>query len=116
MGTYHACNHVVNGSITIGFFPDDCKVCQEEAHKSEYYDCRWLKMKTNTLFAECAEKGWEFETFVRSVFVQDVKKKKNTMNDIQVVTIAGNLRAYDMMTKTQNVSKFSGVGNGFEVN
>ena len=53
---------------------DICKACQEEVHKQEYFDCRWQKMKMVTLFVECAEKSWDFETFVRSVFVQYVKR------------------------------------------
>lgn len=50
-------------------------------------------MKMVTLFVECAEKSWDFETFVRSVFVQYVKRKKNVMKDIQIARIAENLRA-----------------------
>ena len=43
VGTYHACDHVVNGTITICPCPDNCKFCQEEVDKREYYDRRWRK-------------------------------------------------------------------------
>ena len=43
MQTYHACDHVINATITICPCPDNCKVCQEEEEKREYYDCRWQK-------------------------------------------------------------------------
>ena len=43
MQTYHACGHVINATITICPCPDNCKVCQEEEEKREYYDCRWQK-------------------------------------------------------------------------
>ena len=74
MGIHHACDHVINETITIDPCFDNCKACQEEVHKREYFDCRWQKMKMVTLFVECAEKSWDFETFVRSVFVQYVKR------------------------------------------
>ena len=45
VGTYHACDHVINGTITICPCPDNCKVCQEEIGKCEYYDGRWQKKK-----------------------------------------------------------------------
>ena len=93
MGIHHACDHVINETITIDPCFDICKACQEEVHKREYFDCRWQKMKMVTLFVECAEKSWDFETFVRSVFVQYVKRKKNVMKDIQIARIAENLRA-----------------------
>ena len=93
MGIHHVCDHVINETITIDPCLDICKVCQEEVHKREYFDYRCQKMKMVTLFVECAEKSWDSETFVRSVFVQDIKRKKNVMKDIQVVRIAENLRA-----------------------
>ena len=38
-------------------------------------------------FVEYAEESCSAQTFVGSVFVQDVKRKKNVMKDIQVVKI-----------------------------
>ena len=43
MQTYHACDHVINATITICPCTDNCKVCQEEEEKREYYDRRWQK-------------------------------------------------------------------------
>ena len=40
IGTYHACNHVINGAITRNSCSDFYKICQEEMNKHEYYDCR----------------------------------------------------------------------------
>ena len=59
-------------------------------------------MKTNTLFVERAEKSWKYDRFARSLFMQDVKWKRNVIEDIQVVRIAENLRA-----KRQNFMKDS---------
>lgn len=41
MGTYHTCDHVKDGTITVHSCSDNCKVCQEEIGKPEYFDCRW---------------------------------------------------------------------------
>ena len=57
VGTYHACDHVINGTITICPCPDNCKVCQEEIDKCEYYDGRWQKKKDGyTVCGMCMEK------------------------------------------------------------
>ena len=58
VGTYHACDHVINGTITICPCPDNCKVCQEEIDKCEYYDGRWQKKKKDgyTVCGMCMEK------------------------------------------------------------
>ena len=39
--TYHACDHVINGTITIDSCSGNCEVCQEEVDECENYDCRW---------------------------------------------------------------------------
>ena len=39
------------------------------------------KIKTDTLFVECAEKSWDFKTLATFVFVQDVKRKKKDIKD-----------------------------------
>ena len=36
VGTYHACGHIINGTIAICLYP-------EEVDKREYYDCIWQK-------------------------------------------------------------------------
>ena len=41
VGTYNACDHIINGTINIYPSPDNCNVCQEEVEKREYYNCRW---------------------------------------------------------------------------
>ena len=64
-------------------------------------------MKWHTLFVENEGKSWDFETYVRSVIAQDIKRKRNDMNNIQFVTIAQNLEA-----KRQNFSKVLGTSNG----
>ena len=98
---------------TVDCLPQNFKVRQEEVDKREYYDCRWQKKKrTDTLFVECGDKNWDFETFGRFVSVKNVKRENNVTKHIQVARIAENLRAQDQMTKTQNVSKVSDVGNG----
>ena len=49
------------------------------------------KIKRDTVFVGGTEKSQGFETFARSLFVQDVKGKNKVMKDIQVVKIAENL-------------------------
>ena len=39
--TYHACDHVINRTIIIYYCPANCKVCQENINRLEYYDCKW---------------------------------------------------------------------------
>ena len=63
-------------------------------------------MNTDTLFVERAEKSLDVEPFKRSVFVQDLKRKRNLMKNTHVVRIAENLRA-----KRHNFSKVLGAGN-----
>ena len=45
------------------------------------------------MFVEGTEKSQGFETYARSLFVQDVKEKNKVMKDIHVVKIAENLTA-----------------------
>ena len=47
------------------------------------------------MFVEGTEKSQGFETYARSLFVQDVKGKNKVMKDIHVVKIAENLTAQD---------------------
>ena len=57
VGTYHACDQVINRTITICPCPDSFKVCQEEVDKREYYDCRWQKNEDGyTVCGMCMEK------------------------------------------------------------
>ena len=49
LGTDHSYVHVINGTITIRSRLDNCKVCQKEVDKREFYDLRQQKMKTDTL-------------------------------------------------------------------
>ena len=58
-GTYHPWNHIIYGGIPTDFCHDNCltKVCQGEADKCKYYDCRWLKNEDrDTLCVMCWEK------------------------------------------------------------
>ena len=64
-------------------------------------------MKWHTLFVENEGKSWDFETYVRSVIAQDIKRKRNDMNNIQLVRIARNLEA-----KRQDFTKVLGTSNG----
>ena len=58
MGAYHACDHVINRTITICPCPDNCKICQKEVClKREYYIADGKKMKTDTMSVECAWKS-----------------------------------------------------------
>ena len=45
------------------------------------------------MFVEGTEKSQGFETYARSLFVQDLKGKNKVMKDIHVVKIAENLTA-----------------------
>ena len=57
VGTYHACDHVIYGTITISSCPENCKVCQEEVDKREYYDYRWQKNEAGYIVCGmCMEK------------------------------------------------------------
>ena len=57
VGTYHTCDHVMNGTITIVSCPDNCKVCQKEVDKREYYDCRCQENEDGyTVWGACREK------------------------------------------------------------
>lgn len=58
----------------------------------------------DTLFAECAEKSWDFETFGRFVFVQGIKKKKNVINDFQIMKIVENMSAQDKLLNKKSKS------------
>ena len=53
------------------------------------------KKRTDTLFVECGDKNWDFETFGRFVSVKNVKRENNVTKHIQVARIAENLRAQD---------------------
>ena len=53
------------------------------------------KMRTDTLFVECGDKNWGFETFGRFASVKNVKRENNVTKHIQVARIAENLRAQD---------------------
>ena len=82
LNAYHACNHVINGTINIYLCPENFNASQEEVDKREYYDCKWQKkkkMKMDALFLKCAEKRYCFESFARFLFAQDVNKKKRML-------------------------------------
>ena len=50
VGTYHACGHIINGTIAICLYP-------EEVDKREYYDCIWQKNEdAYTVYGRCMEK------------------------------------------------------------
>ena len=96
MGTDHTCDHVINETGTIDSCPNNCKVCQAEVDKREYYECRWQKNEDGyTGYGMCRE-NLGYWVICVVCFVQDVKKRKR---DIQVVRIAQSLGAQDVMTK-----------------
>ena len=51
IGTYHACDYLINGTIAIDSCRDNYKICREEVNKREYYDYRW-QTKTDILFVK----------------------------------------------------------------
>ena len=76
VGTYHACDHVINGTITICPCPDNCKVSQEEVVKREYYDCRLQKNEGGyTVCRMCMEK-LGCRTICKVCFCTRCKKEK----------------------------------------
>ena len=57
LGTSHSCDYVINGTITIRSCPNNCKVCQKEEDKREYYNLRWKKNEDGyTVCGVCNEK------------------------------------------------------------
>ena len=61
LNAYHACNHVINGTINIYLCPENFNASQEEVDKREYYDCKWYKKKKKnedgcTVSEMCREK------------------------------------------------------------
>ena len=78
-GTYHPWNHIIYGGIPTDFCHDNCltKVCQDEADKCKYYDCRWLKNEDrDTLCVMCWEKmGFQD---ICEVCLSTRSKKENT--------------------------------------
>ena len=60
------------------------------------------------------EKSKNVEIFGRSVFIQNVNRRKNVMNDISVVKIVDNLRTWRVKTKLRIFTKVSGARNYFQ--
>ena len=96
VGTYHACDYVINGTITICPCPDNCKVCQEEVINREYYDCRWQKNEDGyTVCGMCMEKSGCRAICEACFYTRCEKEKKNIQVGI----------AKDVMTKKGSFSE-----------
>ena len=76
LGTDHSCNHVINGNITIRPCLDDCKVCQEEVDKREYYDLKQQQNEDRYIVCGVCRGNLVCQAICENCFCTRCKKEK----------------------------------------
>ena len=81
--TYHTCDHVIDGAITIHSCPDNCKVCQEEIDKRKYYDYRWQESEGGCTSCEICSEKLGCRVICEVCFCIRCKKEKETYSSCE---------------------------------